>query len=62
MKGSNISTIHMVGLAAKGFKDGIVWGDFEWMATFLLITLALFFDPFYFRNKISTLPEFLEKR
>ena len=59
---ANISTIHMVGLAANGFKDGIVWGNFEWMATFLLIILALLFAPFYFRNKISTLPEFLEKR
>jgi SSS family solute:Na+ symporter len=59
---ANISTIHMVGLAANGFKDGIVWGNFEWMATFLLIILALFFAPFYFRNRISTLPQFLEKR
>lgn len=59
---ANISTIHMVGLAANGFKDGIVWGNFEWMATFLLIILALFFAPFYFRNRISTLPEFLERR
>jgi len=59
---ANISTIHMVGLAANGFKDGIVWGNFEWMATFLLIILSLFFAPFYFKNRISTLPEFLEKR
>lgn len=59
---ANISTIHMVGLAANGFKDGIVWGNFEWMATFLLIILALFFAPFYFKNKVSTLPQFLEKR
>ena len=59
---ANISTIHMVGLAANGFKDGIIWGNFEWMATFLLMILALFFAPFYFRNRISTLPEFLEKR
>ena len=59
---ANISTIHMVGLAANGFKDGIVWGNFEWMATFLLIILALIFAPFYFKNRVSTLPEFLEKR
>jgi len=59
---AKISTVHMVGLAANGFKDGIVWGNFEWMATFLLIILALFFAPFYFKNKISTLPQFLEKR
>jgi len=59
---SNISTIHLVGLAASGFKEGLVWGNFEWMATFTLILLGIVFAPFYFKNKISTLPEFLERR
>ena len=59
---SNISTIHLVGLAEGGFKHGLVIGNFEWMATFTLIILALVFAPFYFRARISTLPEFLEKR
>jgi len=59
---SNISTIHLVGLAAAGYRDGMVQGNFEWMAAFLLIVLGLVFAPFYFKNRISTLPEFLEKR
>lgn len=59
---SNISTIHLVGLAQDGYKRGLVVGNFEWMATFTLILLALVFAPFYFRSRISTLPEFLEKR
>lgn len=59
---SNISTIHLVGLAQDGYKRGLVVGNFEWMATFTLILLALVFTPFYFRSRISTLPEFLEKR
>ena len=59
---ANISTIHMVGLAASGYTDGLVWGNFEWMAIFTLILLGLVFAPFYFKSKISTLPEFLEKR
>lgn len=59
---SNISTVHLVGLAASGYNDGLVWGNYEWMAVFILIVLALVFSPFYFKNKISTLPEFLEKR
>lgn len=59
---SNISTIHIIGLAASGFNDGLVWGNFEWMAAFMLIVLGLVFAPFYFRNNIATLPEFLEKR
>ncbi len=59
---SNISTIHLVGLAQDGYKRGLVVGNFEWMATFTLILLALVFAPFYFRSRIATLPEFLERR
>ncbi len=59
---SNISTIHLVGLAACGYNDGLVWGNFEWGAPFILILLGLVFAPFYFKSKISTLPEFLERR
>jgi SSS family solute:Na+ symporter len=59
---SNISTVHLVGLAESGFKDGIVWGNFEWFSAFELIILAFIFIPFYLRTKITTLPEFLEKR
>jgi SSS family solute:Na+ symporter len=59
---SNISTIHLIGLTASGYNEGLVWGNFEWMAVFTLILLSLVFAPFYFRSKISTLPEFLERR
>jgi SSS family solute:Na+ symporter len=59
---SNISTIHLVGLAASGYNEGLVWGNFEWLAAITLILLGLVFAPYYFKSKISTLPEFLEKR
>lgn len=59
---SNISTVHLVGLAESGFIDGIVWGNFEWFSAFELLLLAFLFVPFYLRTKIATLPEFLEKR
>ncbi|MBT3244776.1 MAG: sodium/solute symporter [Bacteroidetes bacterium] len=59
---SNISTIHLVGLAASGYNEGLVWGNFEWLAAITLILLGLVFAPFYFKSKISTLPEFMEKR
>jgi SSS family solute:Na+ symporter len=59
---SNISTIHLVGLAAGGAKDGFVIGNFEWMACFTLILLALLFAPFYIRSGVQTLPEFMERR
>ena len=58
---ANISTIHLVGLAASGYGEGIVVGNFEWMAAFCLIVLGLIFVPFYFRTNLKTLPEFLER-
>jgi len=59
---TNISTVHLVGLAAAGYDAGLVFGNFEWMAAFCLILLGLVFAPFYFHNRVSTLPEYLEKR
>lgn len=59
---SNISTIHLVGLAASGAKDGMVIGNFEWMACFTLMFLGLVFAPFYIKSGVSTLPEFMERR
>jgi SSS family solute:Na+ symporter len=59
---TNISTIHLVSFAQEGFLNGLAFGNFEWMAAFTLIILSLFFVPFYIRAKITTLPDFLEKR
>ena len=59
---SNISTIHLVGLAESGFGIGMAVGNFEWMAAFTLLLLSLIFVPIYFRSRITTLPEFMERR
>ncbi len=59
---TNISCIHLVSLAQSGFDTGLLNGNFEWMASFTLILLALFFVPFYMKSKVATLPDFLEKR
>jgi len=59
---TNISTTHLVSLAQEGYVNGLAYGNFEWMAAFLLIVLALFFAPFYIRSRVATLPDFLEKR
>jgi len=59
---TNISTVHLVSLAQSGFDTGLLNGNFEWMAAFTLILLALFFVPFYIKSGVATLPDFLEKR
>lgn len=56
---TNISTTHLVSLAQEGYVNGLAYGNFEWMATFLLIILSLFFAPFYIRSRVATLPDFL---
>ncbi len=59
---TNISTVHLVSLAQEGYANGLAYGNFEWMAAFTLIVLALFFAPFYLRARVATLPDFLERR
>ncbi len=59
---SNISTVHIVGFAESGFTSGLSDGIFEWMAIPCLVFLGVFIAPFYFRNKIATIPEYFERR
>ena len=59
---ANISAEHFVALAGSGFAVGIAIGGWEWSAVFCLAPLILLFLPFYIRNKIYTVPEFLERR
>jgi SSS family solute:Na+ symporter len=59
---TNISTVHLVSLAQEGYANGLAFGNFELMAGFTLILLALFFTPLYIRSQVATLPDFLERR
>ena len=59
---ANISAEHFVGLAGCGYVTGLAFGCYEWIAVFCLIPLIVLFLPFYIRNRIYTVPEFLERR
>lgn len=58
---SNIGSEHLVGLAGAGAESGMAMAHWEMQAWIILI-LGWVFVPFYSRSKISTMPEFLEKR
>src|SRR5882762_8068208 len=62
MFAANISTVHLVSLAEAAYKFGLVYGNFEWMAGFTLILLSLVFAPLYLRSRVTTAPDFLERR
>jgi SSS family solute:Na+ symporter len=59
---SNISAEHVLGMAGDGYRIGMVAGGYEWMSGWDLIMLAMLFAPLYLREKIYTIPEFLERR
>ena len=59
---SNISAEQFIGMSGSGFKMGLAIATYEWMAAATLIIVAVFFIPIYLKNKIYTMPQFLEKR
>lgn len=59
---SNISAEQMIGMSGSGFKLGLAISAYEWMAAGTLIIVAVFFMPVYLKNKIFTMPQFLNQR
>jgi SSS family solute:Na+ symporter len=59
---SNIGAEHLVGLAGAGAAGGVAVGQFEVLASLVLLLLAWFFVPFYLKSGVFTMPEFLERR
>ena len=45
-----------------GAAGGVAVGQFEIMASLILLLLGWFFVPFYLRSGVFTMPEFLERR
>src|SRR4051812_30875428 len=59
---SNISAEQFIGMSGSGFKMGLAISSYEWMAALTLIIVAVFFIPVYLKNKIYTMPQFLNQR
>ncbi|RMF59605.1 MAG: sodium transporter [Calditrichaeota bacterium] len=59
---SNIGSEHLVGLAGTGADSGVAVGQFEILASLILLILGWVFVPFYLKSGVFTMPEFLERR
>jgi SSS family solute:Na+ symporter len=59
---SNISAEQFIGMSGSGFKIGMAIAVYELMAAATLIIVAVFFMPVYLKNRIYTMPQFLEQR
>ena len=58
---SNIGSEHLVGLASAGAENGMAMAHWE-LQSWLILVLAWVFAPYFWRAKIFTTPEYLEKR
>lgn len=59
---SNISAEQFIGMSGEGFFVGVAVAAYEWIAALALIIIAIWFIPIYLKNKIYTMPQFLETR
>ncbi|MBW7889847.1 MAG: sodium/solute symporter [Chitinophagaceae bacterium] len=59
---SNISAEQFIGMSGDGFTMGLAISTYEWMAAATLLIVAIFFIPVYLKNKIYTMPQFLNQR
>ena len=59
---SNISAEQFIGMSGNGFVVGVAVAAYEWIAAIALIIVAVWFIPVYLKNKIFTMPQFLETR
>jgi SSS family solute:Na+ symporter len=59
---SNISTSTLVGLTGSAYTGGLAVSAYEWMAGIPLLMMAFIFAPVFLKSRISTTPEYLERR
>ncbi len=59
---SNISSTTLIGLPGAAWESGIAVANYEWMAALILILSALFLLPRLIGSRLTTIPEFLERR
>ncbi len=62
MTGSNIGTEHFVGMVGTAYAFGLAPATFEWGNFIPYSVLIWIFLPYFYRKRLFTIPEFLERR
>ncbi len=60
--GSNISAEQFIGMSGSGYAIGLGMATYEWIAALGLIIVAKWFLPIFLKQRIYTMPQFLEQR
>jgi SSS family solute:Na+ symporter len=59
---ANISAEQFIGMSGSGYVIGLAMASYEWIGAATLIIVGRFFLPVFIRNRVFTMPQFLEKR
>ncbi len=59
---ANISAEQIIGMSGSGYAIGLAIASYEWMAALTLLIVGKWFLPIFLRNRITTMPQFLEER
>jgi SSS family solute:Na+ symporter len=60
--GTNIGPAFLIAACGKAYTTGMVTANFEWLAWWFLLLLAMLFVPHYMNTRISTMPQFMQRR
>ncbi|CAM4308902.1 sodium:solute symporter [Palleronia rufa] len=59
---SNISSSTLIGLTGSAYTTGLAPSAYEWLAGVPLLIMAFVFAPIFLKSRITTTPEYLDKR
>ncbi|PZX19652.1 SSS family solute:Na+ symporter [Palleronia aestuarii] len=59
---SNISSSTLIGLTGSAYTTGIAVSAYEWLAGVPLLIMAFVFAPIFLKSRITTTPEYLDRR
>lgn len=59
---ASVSSSTLIGHSGEAFISGIAVFNYNWISVLVMVFFALFFLPFYIKNGIYTIPEYLGQR
>jgi solute:Na+ symporter, SSS family len=59
---ANISAEQIIGMSGSGYVIGLGIASYEWMSALTLLIVGKWLLPVFLRNRIYTMPEFLQRR
>ena len=60
--GTNVNPSFLISSCSVAYSSGFAAANFEWLAWWLMMLLAMLFIPYYLKTRVSTMPEFINRR